>query len=55
MIDDVDDSTANVLFSVATPTGGNLIIPASDDYIVEINDEQKLMVMHLPEGLLDLD
>ncbi|MBO4331661.1 MAG: 16S rRNA processing protein RimM [Paludibacteraceae bacterium] len=55
VIDDVDDSTANVLFSVTTPTGSNLIIPASDDYIVEINDEQKLMVMHLPEGLLDLD
>lgn len=55
VIDDVDDSTANVLFSVATPTGGNLIIPASDDYIVEINDEQKIMVMNLPEGLLDLD
>ncbi len=55
VIDGVDDSTANVLFSVATPTGGELIIPASDDYIVEINNEQKLMVMNLPEGLLDLD
>lgn len=55
VIDGVDDSTANVLFSVATPVGGNLIIPASDDYIVEIDDEQKVMVMDLPEGLLDLD
>lgn len=55
VIDGVDDSTANVLFSIETPTGGNLIIPASDDYIQEIDDEQKLMKMHLPEGLLDLD
>lgn len=55
VIDDVDDSTANVLFHLETPTGGELIIPASDDYITEINDEQKVMVMNLPEGLLDLD
>ncbi|MCQ2192824.1 MAG: ribosome maturation factor RimM [Paludibacteraceae bacterium] len=55
VIDGVDDSTANVLFSIETPTGGNIIIPASDDYIVEIDDEQKIMRMELPEGLLDLD
>ena len=55
IIDGVDDSTANVLFSLTTPTGGNLIIPATDEFIIEINDEQKTIKMELPEGLLDLD
>ena len=54
-IDAVDDSTANILFCVVKPNGSDLIIPASDDYIVEIDDEQKIIKMELPEGLLELD
>jgi 16S rRNA processing protein RimM len=40
---------------VVKPNGSDLIIPASDDYIVEIDDEQKIIKMELPEGLLELD
>lgn len=55
VIDDFDDSTANLLFCLTTPTGSNLIIPAADEFIVEIDDNQKTMKMQLPEGILDLD
>ena len=55
VIDGVDDSTANVLFSVASPTGNEIIIPAADEFIIEINDNKKTLKMELPEGLLDLD
>lgn len=45
----VDDSTANVLFSV-----GDYLIPVSEDLIAEIDAEHRILYMSLPEGLLDL-
>ncbi len=53
-IDGVDDSSDNVLFLVITPQDEELYIPATDEYIIEINDEEKTMSMDLPKGLLDL-
>lgn len=53
-IDGVDDSSENVLFLVISPNDEELYIPATDEYIIEINDEEKTMSMDLPEGLLEL-
>ena len=53
-IEGVDDSTANVLFSVITERGEELLIPAVDDFVENINDEKKEILMNLPEGLLDI-
>lgn len=53
-IEGVDDSSDNVLFLVMSPDDEELYIPATDEYIIEINDEEKTMSMDLPEGLLDL-
>lgn len=53
-IDGVDDSSENYLFLVTGEKSEELYIPASDEYIVEIDDEKKTMVMDLPEGLLEL-
>lgn len=53
-IEGVDDSTANVLFSVITESGEELLIPAVDDFVENINDEKKEILMNLPEGLLDI-
>lgn len=53
-ITDVDDSTMNVLFVVDTEAGGELLIPAVDDYVVSIDQNAKKIVMEIPEGLLDL-
>ena len=52
---DVDDSTINVLFSVRTAAGDELLLPAADDFFVEIDDESRRMLLSLPEGLLDLN
>ena len=53
-IEGVDDSTANVLFSVITESGEESLIPAVDDFVENIDDEKKEILMNLPEGLLDI-
>lgn len=54
-IDGVDDSTDNVLFEIARPGGGTLLVPVADDFISDIDTGAKLVVMDLPQGLLDLN
>ena len=53
-LDSVDDSTVNLLFEVTTPEGKELLIPANEDLIEEVNAEEKEIRMAIPEGLLDL-
>lgn len=53
-IADVDDTTENALFIVTMPDGTTTYIPVADDLIDEIDEERKLVVMTIPEGLLDL-
>lgn len=53
-IEGVDDSTANILFSVVTEGGEELLIPATDDFVEEIDDEKREITMNLPDGLLDM-
>ena len=50
----VDLSTINTLFEVVTPEGTSLLVPATDDFIDDIDREQRLITMRLPEGLLEL-
>lgn len=49
VIDSVDDTTKNVLFEV-----GDLLIPAAEGLIVNIDHEKKIIQMQLPEGLTEL-
>lgn len=51
----VDYSTVNTLFNVETPDGKEIMIPASEDFIIDIDTEKHFIVVDLPEGLLDLD
>lgn len=53
IITGVDESTENALF-VVERDGEELLIPAVDDYILEIDHENHFLHMELPEGLLDL-
>ena len=53
-ITDVDEQTENAIFIVERQ-GKQLMVPASDDLIVEFDLDNKLMVMDLPLGLLDLN
>lgn len=50
----VDLSTINTLFEVRGLHGERLLIPANDDFITDINRQERLITMQLPEGLLDL-
>lgn len=52
-ITDVDDSTINTLF-VVDHKGTEVLIPAQEDFMVELNRKKKVITMHLPEGLLEL-
>lgn len=52
-VTDVDDSTINTLF-VVDHKGTEVLIPAQEDFMVELNRKKKVITMHLPEGLLEL-
>lgn len=51
---DIDDQTDNWLFIVERKDGNEVMIPAHEEFISEIIQEEKTMVMDLPLGLLDL-
>lgn len=51
---DVDEQTENAIFIVERD-GEEVMVPASDDLIVEFDEDDEVMVMDLPQGLLDLN
>ena len=51
----VDTVTVNTLFVVEQEDGEELLVPAQEEFIVEINQEKKLITVELPEGLLNLE
>lgn len=52
-IDGFDDSTDNLLFTVDRD-GAEILIPASADFIDEVDTDNNKIYMTLPEGLLNL-
>ena len=52
---EVATATVNTLFVVEQEDGEELLIPAQEEFIVEINQEKKLITVELPEGLLNLE
>lgn len=55
IIEDLDDSTANVLFIVKTPQGDIVYVPAAEEFINAIDDDKEVIETTLPEGLVDLN
>ena len=53
-IDNVDNSTMNTLFSVIRDDGEEVLIPVSEEWIVDIDNKKRNITMALPEGLLSL-
>ena len=51
---DIDDSTENVLFIVELPDKSHVQIPAVDDLVEELHENEQKIVMNLPEGLLNI-
>lgn len=54
-IEEIDDTTNNLLFIVATEDGEELYIPAAEEFIFETDDDSRTIRMRLPDGLLDLN
>lgn len=53
-VTDVDTSTINTLF-VVDYEGEELLVPAQEEFIVNIDQKHKAITVDLPEGLLDLE
>lgn len=53
-VTDVDNSTINTLF-VVDYKGTEILIPAQEDFIVDLDREKRVITMQIPEGLLDLN
>lgn len=52
---DVDTATINTLFVVERQDGEELLVPAQEEFIVEINQQQRVITVELPDGLLHLE
>jgi len=50
---DIDDKTINALFLLENEAGEEIIIPATDDFITEIDNQKKILYVNLPEGLIE--
>lgn len=50
----VDTSTLNILF-VVDHKGKDLLIPAHEEFIVEIDRQQRIISVNLPTGLLNME
>jgi len=53
-IKSLEDYSGNSVFFVEQPSGNELIVPASPDLIIEIEEETRSLVMEIPHGLTDL-
>lgn len=53
-VEDIDDSTDNVLFIVGTPDGTTVYLPVADEFITDIDTDSHTLSMSLPDGILDL-
>lgn len=54
VITDVDEQTDNAIF-IVSHDDNEILVPASDDLIVEFDTDNRVMLMDLPQGLIDLN
>ena len=55
IIEDIDTTTVNTLFIVKSSLDSLIFIPASEDFINSIDDDERIIKMTLPEGLLEIN
>lgn len=51
----IDDNTSNVLLIVENEEGDELYIPLAEDFILAIDNDERKIIMSLPDGLLDIN
>lgn len=54
-VEEVDTSTANTLFIVKNEKEDEWLIPACEEFIVDMDTAHRVLTLHLPEGLIDID
>jgi 1-deoxy-D-xylulose 5-phosphate reductoisomerase len=55
VIKEVDDSTVNVLFSIENEQGKQLLVPAQNELISDIDYQTRTITFDLPEGLVTIN
>lgn len=50
---DVDDATMNVLFVIEKKDGEELLLPAHEEFIVDLDKKKRILKVNIPEGLLE--
>lgn len=55
VIDYVDLSTDNPLFEVTDEEEHTVLIPVADEYVVDILQQEKILKVNLPQGLINLN
>lgn len=50
---DIEDSTINVLFVIKKEGEDEILLPAHEDFIDDIDKKQKIMEINIPDGLLN--
>ena len=48
----VDDSTMNVLFAIENSDGEEILLPAHEEFIVNIEKKKRKLMVEVPEGLI---
>ena len=52
-VEAVDESTINTLFVVTRPNGEELLIPAQEAFITDMDHKLRTITMDLPEGMVE--
>ncbi len=53
-VEHVNDDTANVLFEIRRPDGRELLLPAHEEFVQEVNATDRTLTVRVPDGLLEL-
>lgn len=51
----IDDYTENILFEVKRNDGKQILIPAVEEFVENVDYEKKIIKVQLPEGLVELN
>lgn len=54
-ITQVDDSSANILLTLADPQGRELLLPFHEDLLIDFDTDSRQIRLRLPEGILGLN
>ena len=52
-VKEIIETGANNVYSISTPEGKEILLPAFRDCILDVNVDEKRMTIHVMEGLLD--